>query len=94
MPRRRRLPNDINRRSTIQKMVGAPGGPTWPNIRDLREWDRKNTPNRPFMERLYAAFVFVRDLELAISIAERTTGIREAGREAKAVAALKEIANA
>lgn len=86
-----RLMRNRDRVSAICRMVGLD---SWKALRPpiFGIWVRRETPTRPMEERTYAAYLFVRDLELAISIAERTTGIREAGREAKAVAALKEIA--
>lgn len=88
MPYRKRLHEDPKRRSEIATMLGrrSYGSP------EFFPWARNSKCDRQFMERAYAATLFVHDIVLAVSIAQRTTGIREAGREAEAVAALKEIA--
>jgi len=93
MANRKSIWHDPNRRSMIRNMVGY-------RSRDGLVIGRRGFELlaghvhgcRAFMERVYAAILFTNELPLAISIAERTTGIREAGREAKAVAALKLIA--
>jgi hypothetical protein len=90
MPKRKLLHDDINRRAAIKNMVG--GRLHLASCRFFK-WSEQTPCERPFRERVYAAAMFTGDIDLAIAIAERTTGIREAGREAKAVAALKEIAH-
>jgi hypothetical protein len=96
MAKRKRLICDVNRRAEIAFMVGRTSVqrriPYTPNFQDFVEWFHRAHPKRQFGEKVYAAILFVEDLELARAIARRTADIEEAGREAKAVAALKEIA--
>jgi hypothetical protein len=89
MPRRKLLHEDIERRGVIKNMTGSAAHMA-PAL--FFEWSKRTDCSRPFRERVYAAVMFTGDIDLAIAIAERTTGIREAGLEARAVAALKEIA--
>ena len=88
MAKRKRLHRDAQRRCEIAAILGR----TWFGTPGFYDWAEKTKCGRAVLERTYAAMLFVGDAELAHSIARRTASITEAGREAKAVAALKEIA--
>jgi len=97
MPRRRRLCDDHKRRSEIDIAVGSSRADNWYRIPqdylNFIRWQKRTHPRRDFAERVYAAMLFLGDVNVACLIAERSTTIDEAATEAKAMIALKEIAN-
>ena len=88
MPRRKLLHRDSHRRFILMCMVGGSGH----GAPLFCEWSRKTRCDRRLRERVYVATLFTDDIDIAVAIANRTHCIREAAREARAVAALKEIA--
>lgn len=93
MPKRKTIWDDRRRRAAIRNMLGYRElNRLHIGRRGLELLAEKVKGDRPFKERVFVSILFLKELPLAEHVARQTTGIREAGRMAKAMAVLKELA--
>jgi len=102
MSRRRRPHVDAYSRNRLRKAVGleeegrgAWGYSTTPDyVRPFYGWHETRKPGKDLCDRVFAAFLLVEDMTLAIQIGNRNKTLESAIEHAKAVALLKETGSA